>query len=129
MPIALRYPLVEMVTAGCYLLAWGRFGLPLAPFFWLFLSLLIAASFIDFDHLIIPDEITLGGTAAGLVCSACIPPLVGASVWWQGFLLSLFGAAAGFFLLWGVVELGKVTFGRKRIKPQLPSTVLALELA
>ena len=129
MPIAFRYPLVEVLTAGCYLLLWGRFGLPLAPVFWLFLSMLIAASFIDFDHLIIPDEITLGGTAAGVLCSSFLPSLVGASVWWQGFLQSLLGAAAGFSLLWCVVELGKVTFGRKRIKPQLPSTVLALELA
>ncbi len=115
MPIAIRYPLVELLTAGLYLLAWERFGLPLAPIFWIFLSLLIAATFIDFDHLIIPDEITLGGTAAGLFCATLVPQLMGGTVWWMGALSSLLGAAAGYFLLWGVVELGKKAFGKRRI--------------
>lgn len=126
MPIALRYPLVELLTAGLYLAAWGRFGLPVAPIFWIFLSLLIAATFIDFDHLIIPDEITLGGTAAGLLCATVVPSLLGAPVWWRGLLWSLLGAAVGYLLLWGVVELGKVAFGRRRIRSSDP---LRLELS
>ena len=116
MPIALRYPLVELLTAGLYLAAWERFGLPLAPVFWVFLSLLIVATFIDFDHLIIPDEITRGGTAAGILCVTLLPELLGTSAWWQGLALSLAGAAFGYFLLWGVVELGKLAFGRRRIR-------------
>ena len=121
MPIAIRYPLVELLTALLYLLAWGRFGLPEAPVFWLFLSLLIAATFIDFDHLIIPEEITKGGIVAGVVCSLLVPGMMGAVVWWQGFLFSLLGAALGFFLLWGVVELGKLAFGRRRIRTEAPT--------
>ena len=124
-PIGLRYPLVELLTAGLYLLAWERFGLPLAPVFWVFLSLLVAATFIDFDLLIIPDEITLGGTAAGVVFATLLPNLVGSSVWWRGFLFSLLGAAVGYFVLWGVVELGKLAFGRRRI---LSKDQLLLEL-
>ena len=125
-PISVRYPLVEILTAGLYLLAWSRFGLPLAPVAWIFLSLLVAATFIDFDHLIIPNEITLGGTAAGLLCAAFLPRLMGASAWWQGLLLSGVGAASGYFLLWGVVELGKLAFGRRRIRPEAS---LALEIS
>ena len=121
MPIAIRYPLVELLTALLYLLSWGRFGLPEAPVFWLFLSLLVAATFIDFDHLIIPDEITKGGIFAGVVCSVLVPGMMGAVVWWQGLLLSLLGAALGFFLLWGVVELGKLAFGRRRIRTEAPT--------
>lgn len=126
MPIALRYPLVELLTAGLYLAAWARFGLPVAPIFWIFLSLLIAATFIDIDYLIIPDEITLGGIAAGLLCATVVPSLLGTSVWWQGLLWSLVGAAVGYLLLWGVVELGKVAFGNRRIRPSAP---LRLELS
>ena len=126
MPIPVRYPLVEILTAGLYLLAWSRFGLPMAPAFWIFLSLLVAATFIDFDHLIIPNEITLGGTSAGLLCSAFLPRLMGAAFWWQGLLLSVVGAASGYFLLWGVVELGKLAFGRRRIRPEAS---LALEIS
>jgi len=128
LPISIRYPLVELLTAAFYLIAWGRFGLPLAPLFWIFLSLLVAATFIDFDHLIIPDEITLGGTAAGLLFAALIPQLVGGSTWWQGLLFSLLGAACGYLVLWGVVELGKLAFGRRRIR-SAGGAVLQLEIA
>ena len=121
MPIAIRYPLVELLTAGLYLLAWERFGLPEAPVFWIFLSLLVAATFIDFDHLIIPDEITKGGVVAGLLCSLLVPKMMGVLISWQGLLLSLLGASLGFFLLWGVVELGKLAFGRRRIKTNEPT--------
>jgi leader peptidase (prepilin peptidase) / N-methyltransferase len=123
MPIALRYPMVELLTGGLYLLAWGRFGLPLAPVFWIFLSLLVAATFIDFDHLIIPDEITLGGTAAGVLCAALFPSLLGEDSWWRGLLWSVLGAAFGYFLLWGVVEAGKLAFGRRTIRPDQPMTL------
>ena len=81
MPISIRYPLVELLTGGLYLLAYARFGLPLAPVFWLFLSLLVAATFIDFDHLIIPDEITKGGVIAGLLCSLLVPGMMGRVAW------------------------------------------------
>ena len=120
MPIALRYPLVELLTAGLYLAAWGRFGLPVAPIFWIFLSLLIAATFIDFDHLIIPDEITLGGTAAGLLCATVVPSVLGASVWWQGLLWSLVGAVSGFCVLWVIVWLGRKAFGKLTLRPKQP---------
>jgi leader peptidase (prepilin peptidase)/N-methyltransferase len=120
MPIALRYPLVELLTACLYLLAWGRFGLPLAPVFWIFLSLLVAATFIDFDHMIIPDEITLGGAAAGMICATLLPGLLGEAVWWRGLIWSAVGASCGYFTLWGVVELGKFAFGRRKLTPPEP---------
>lgn len=125
MPIAIRYPLVELLTAALYLLAWERFGLPMAPVFWIFFSLLIAATFIDIDHLIIPDEITLGGAAAGLLFGLLVPQLMGETVWWRGLLWSAFGTAAGYFILWGVVELGKLAFGKRQIRCKEP---LLLEL-
>ncbi len=33
--------------------------------YWIFMALVIVATFIDFDQFIIPDEITIGGTVAG----------------------------------------------------------------
>ena len=73
----------------------------------LFLAGLIAATFIDFEHFIIPDEITVGGIVAGVVLSFLVPALhgvasvpvslkeslIGAVV--GGFLFSLLGLAAG----------------------------------
>src|SRR6478672_9080451 len=68
----------------------GRFGLirgqalgvvipPLGPLYWqymshvLLLSLMLAASFIDIDEKIVPDEITVPGTVLGLVFATLVP--------------------------------------------------------
>jgi leader peptidase (prepilin peptidase)/N-methyltransferase len=111
--ISPRYPLVEALTALLFLLAWQFHGLPLAPVYWIFLSLLVVATFIDFEHFIIPDEITWGGTVAGILLSAGVPALMGTSSHLAAVLASLGGAALGFAVLWGVVELGKLAFGKK----------------
>jgi len=118
--IGLRYPVVELLTAGLYLLAWERFGLPLAAPYWILLALLVAATFIDIDHLIIPDEITVGGAGAGMLCAALVPAMTGSADWREGILRSLGGALSGYLLLWGVVELGKLAFGRRWIRSDDP---------
>lgn len=112
--ISIRYFLVELLTAALFLWAWTLYGLPLAPVYWIFLALLIAATFIDIEHFIIPDEITWGGTAAGLVLSTALPQMMETSSHLYGFLFSLGGAALGYGLLWGIVEFGKLAFGKKR---------------
>ncbi|MCX7869228.1 MAG: prepilin peptidase [Terrimicrobiaceae bacterium] len=112
-PISPRYPLVEALTAGLFLWAWMVYGWPQATVYWVLLAILVASTFIDFEHFIIPDELTLGGTAAGLVLSGLVPAIHGASSWWGGLAASLGGAAAGFAALWLVVEGGKLAFGRK----------------
>jgi prepilin signal peptidase PulO-like enzyme (type II secretory pathway) len=48
--IPFRYFLVEGLTASIFVLLWERFGLPLVPAYWVFASLLIVATFIDFEH-------------------------------------------------------------------------------
>ncbi|MDD5349460.1 MAG: prepilin peptidase, partial [Chthoniobacteraceae bacterium] len=84
-------------------------------------GVLVASTFIDFDHFIIPDELTLGGTAAGLLFSAALPELMGEESHWKGLLWSVVGAAVGYFLLWGVVEAGKLAFGKKKHKFEPPA--------
>ena len=86
-------------------------GLP----YWIFTALVIVATFIDFDHFIIPDEITIGGTAAGVLLSLAMPAMMGEESHASGLLWSLLGAAVGYLTLWGVVEGGKLAFGKKRV--------------
>ena len=101
--ISPRYPLVEALGG---LLAWAIvraiiFELPDETVWWkvvllfaldLALSLgLLAAAFIDLDHMYLPDPITLGGTLLGLVSVS----LRGGS--FQG---ALFGAVLGFVVVW-----------------------------
>jgi leader peptidase (prepilin peptidase)/N-methyltransferase len=117
-PIAFRYFAVELITALLFLWIWnlcdaaGAWGLffPL----WVLVGLLIAATFIDFDHFIIPDEITLGGTAAGLILSAVFPSMMGETSHLRSLFWSMVGAGVGYLLLWGVVEAGKLVFGKKK---------------
>ena len=117
-PIPVRYLLVECLTAALFACAAWKTG-PLYPGILaaqlLLLSLLIAASFIDLEHLIIPDEITLGGVVAGLVCSALWPQLHAQESLWRGLAFSCAGAAAGYGLLWAVAELGRLAMGRQRL--------------
>lgn len=68
--ISLRYPAVELLAAvgfAAIFLLDGP-GIPLLRDL-LFFCLLVPIVFIDIDHRIIPDEISLGGLAAGLLLS------------------------------------------------------------
>jgi len=103
-----------LLTALLFAVLWWKWGWPLAVVYAVFFALLIAATFIDFDFFIIPDSITIGGVGAGVVLSTLVPYLHGVNSWWMGALASLGGASVGFCVLWMVVELGKVAFGRKR---------------
>jgi len=61
-PISIRYPSIELLTGIFFFLLFQKFGLTSALFYWLvFVSVLITISFIDIDHQIIPDVISLPG--------------------------------------------------------------------
>jgi len=68
--ISWRYPAVELLTATGYtaIFLLDGPGIPLLRDL-LFFSLLVPIAFIDIDHRIIPDELSLGGLAAGLLLS------------------------------------------------------------
>lgn len=112
--ISVRYPLVEMLTAVLFGLMWWLFGWPLACVHLVFACLLVAATFIDFEHFIIPDSITLGGTLAGIGLSLLVPAAMDTSSRWAALGWSLVGALSGFAILFAVVEAGKIAFGRIR---------------
>jgi leader peptidase (prepilin peptidase)/N-methyltransferase len=77
-PFSIRYPAVELFTAALFVVCWLRYPSPgVAVAGMLFLSALVAATFIDLDHFIIPDVFTLGLGVAGLLLSLAIPALHG----------------------------------------------------
>jgi len=69
-PISWRYPLIEALT-GCIALAlYVKFGFsPLFFFLFVFSAALVVITFIDFDHQIIPDIISLPGIGVGFLLS------------------------------------------------------------
>src|SRR6476646_12075227 len=75
-PIVVRYFAVELLTALFFLIIWKSFPWQIAIAYWVFIALVIAATFIDFEHFIIPDELTIGGTVAGIVASLAEPELM-----------------------------------------------------
>jgi leader peptidase (prepilin peptidase)/N-methyltransferase len=68
--ISLQYPLVELINGILTLLLFLRFG-PTFVFavLFLFCSSLVVITFIDIEHQIIPDEISLSGIVLGFVLS------------------------------------------------------------
>ena len=103
--ISIRYPVIEAFTAAVTLVILWRFGIssvlvPALVFSWT----LIALTFIDLDHFLLPDVMTL--------------PLL-----WLGLLVNLaggfcdihsavIGAVAGYLTLWIVYHLYRVITGR-----------------
>ena len=119
--IAFRYFAVELLTALLFLCVWKVFPWQMAVAYWVFVSLLIAGTFIDFEHFIIPDEITIGGTVAGIVASFVVPDLMSTEVRWRAVLTSAFSALLGYAVLWIVLEAGKKVFGKKKIRLDAPT--------
>jgi leader peptidase (prepilin peptidase)/N-methyltransferase len=114
--ISFRYFLVELLTACLFLAVWIAFPWPVALSYWVLVSLLIVATFIDFEHFIIPDEITIGGAVAGLLASIAVPSLMDQESSLRAGLISFGSALLGYILLWLVLEGGKKAFGKKRIR-------------
>lgn len=78
-PISIRYPLVEALTAGLFLLVATRFDLltqtAVASVTALVLAALVAVSFVDIDRREIPDAITKPGIVIGLLVSLVLAGL------------------------------------------------------
>lgn len=72
-----RYPFVELLTALLFTACWLKFPPAVAACGALFLSCLVAATFIDLDHMIIPDVFTLGLAVIGVLLSMLVPALHG----------------------------------------------------
>lgn len=124
-PIAFRYTLVELLTAMLFLAVFMKWAAPAAmhmlpiphaaviPIYWVFLAGLVLGTFVDFEHFIIPDSVTIGGMAAGPVFSALVPVLHSREVWWEGLLSSGIGLAVGFGILFAIAWIGEKAFKKE----------------
>lgn len=105
-PISARYPIIEALTGLLSVVVAWRFGFSGQTLFALMLTWsLIASSFIDIDHQLLPDSITLPLTWLGLVLSL-----------WGCFTdahASIIGAVAGYLLLWSVYHGFKLATGKE----------------
>src|SRR5438034_2711296 len=117
--IAIRYPLVEALSAIVGLLTYYKFGLGIEwVIFFSFSAALIVLAFIDLDHRILPDPITLNGIWAGILASVYLAQPSSLAVRLLrtiglettnsrviALTASLLGVFIGGGLLWGVAEV------------------------
>jgi len=106
--------LVEALTALLFWAIWRRYGWDVrTPMYWIVASGLVLGSFVDLDHLIIPDRVTIGGMATGLVFSTLFPRLHGADAWLHGLSRAVLGMGVGLAVLWIIAELGRLVFKKE----------------
>jgi leader peptidase (prepilin peptidase) / N-methyltransferase len=109
--ISPRYMVVEIITGVLFLLVYREYGLTwLTPIYWLFIFGLILGTFVDFDHMILPDRVTLGGMAIGLPLCVVFPEMHGETEWWPSLKAGLIGLAVGWGILYSVMVLGTLAF-------------------
>jgi leader peptidase (prepilin peptidase)/N-methyltransferase len=104
--ISLQYPLVEFITPLLLFLTYWRFGLT-----WGFAArsiltlVLIATFFIDLQHRIIPDVLTLPGIIVGFLLSFLVKS--------PSFVQSLLGIAVGGGMFYLAAILGDLIFKKE----------------
>ena len=109
-----RYLIVEALSAFVFLWIWFSFGCTVhALTTALIFSLLLIATFVDLEHQIIPDEVSLGGLGAGLFLSAIFPSLHGESVWWRSLIQATIGALLGGGMIYLTGVIGDFVFRKE----------------
>jgi leader peptidase (prepilin peptidase) / N-methyltransferase len=98
--IARRYPLIEATTALLALGLYEKFGFaPVTGAYFVLCAALVAVFWIDWDHMIIPDVISLNGIAVGVLFA--IANVLPGVIWSS----SIMGALLGAFILYAPAAL------------------------
>jgi len=110
-----RYPAIELLTALLFLTSWLIHPPAVALLGMLFIAFLICATFIDLDHMIIPDRFSIGGMVLGVLLSFAFPALHGADGPWlaasiQSGVAAMTGALIGAGLVYWISVLGEIVF-------------------
>ena len=105
-PISARYPAVELITALLSLIVAYSFGATEQALLYIFVTwILVALTFIDIDHMLLPDQLTLP-----LVWLALIASVMGYTI---APTDAIIGAACGYLSLWSVFWLFKLLTGKE----------------
>ena len=112
-----RYALLELLTGVLFVACWLRFAPSVALVGMLFVCLMMVGTFVDLDHMIIPDRVSIGGMILGVGLSFCIPDLHGmGAATLEGYLKSgvigIMGAIVGAGLVYWIAILGELILGK-----------------
>lgn len=115
-PISWRYPAVEALTGLVFLLVFLKHGLsPVTPFYMLLSAGLIVLIFTDLEHWIIPNEVTFGGMALGILWSLVVMAMGPASGGYidgtyEGVFDAFIGLAVGGGIILAIDFMSAVVF-------------------
>ena len=97
-PISIRYPIVEMLTGIFAVITWMEFGpSPSTLIYFFFITTLLVITFIDIDHRIIPDIISLPCIPLGFAVSFVLPSIN----WIESLLGIALGGGSLLAIAWG----------------------------
>ncbi|CAA0083022.1 Type 4 prepilin-like proteins leader peptide-processing enzyme [Zhongshania aliphaticivorans] len=104
--ISIRYPLIEVITALISIIPLFAIGItPHAFAIIIFSWMLLVLTVIDIDHQLLPDQITLPLLWLGLLYNSVFQHIPIADALW--------GAMAGYLILWSVFWLFKIVTGKE----------------
>ncbi|KPH96608.1 methyltransferase [Pseudoalteromonas porphyrae] len=105
-PISVRYPIIEMLTAVMSLIVAYTFGVTEQAALYIFITwVLVALTFIDIDHMLLPDQLTLPLVWLALIAAVMEITISPAD--------AIIGAACGYLSLWSVFWLFKLITGKE----------------
>jgi leader peptidase (prepilin peptidase) / N-methyltransferase len=95
--IALRYPVVELISGVFALGVYLKYGIRFETLiYYAFIAALLVITFIDIDHQIIPDVVTLPGIPVFFAASFALPQIT----WAESLLGVLVGGGSLFLVAW-----------------------------
>jgi leader peptidase (prepilin peptidase)/N-methyltransferase len=111
--LSFRYPLVEALTGILFLCSWLSYSPVVAFIGMIFIAILIAATFIDLDHMIIPDIFSIGGMILGVIVSIFVPELHGFSqggieAHWYSWIEAMLGVFIGTSMIYWIATIGEI---------------------
>jgi len=112
--ILLRYFIVELLTSSLFLLLFIRFDLSVSFFiFSLLILALILASFIDWEHYLIPDLVVYPGIVLGLLFNLIFPELAFSNDSLYALKESFLGVLVGGGLLYLTALAGEIVMKKE----------------
>jgi len=115
-PFSIRYPSIEFLTGALFCASWMTHTPLPAVIGMVFIAMLICATFIDLDHMIIPDRFSIGGMVLGVLISIIFPALHGLEGGMpvarniESGITSVIGAIVGAGLVYWIMVLGEIVF-------------------
>ena len=120
-PFSIRYPAIEFLTGVLFLASWLLLPPASAVIGMVWISILVAITFIDLDHMIIPDRFSIGGLFVGVILSAFVPSLHGihldhailAGI--QGMFTAIQGALIGSAIILWIMILAEIILKKEAL--------------